>query len=36
MKRVWSVTICGKNDCVSMTDEEANMIALKYGKLVAM
>jgi|TARA_R110000851_G_scaffold56827_1_gene132763 hypothetical protein len=36
MKSVWSVTICGKNDCVDMTDEEASMIALKYGKHVAM
>ena len=36
MQKVYSVTICGKNDCVSMTEEEASIIALKYGKHVAM
>jgi|TARA_R110000737_G_C14577483_1_gene485112 hypothetical protein len=36
MKRVYSVTICGKNDCVVMTEAEASMIAMKYGKHIAM
>lgn len=36
MKLVWSVTICGKNDCVIMTEEEASVIAMKYGKDVEM
>lgn len=36
MKKVYSVTICGKNDCVSMTDAEASMLAMKYGKHIAM
>ena len=36
MKRVYSVTICGKNDCVSMTEAEASMLAMKYGKHLEM
>ena len=36
MKRVYSVTICGKNDCVTMTEAEASMLAMKYGKHLAM
>ena len=36
MKRVYSVTICGKNDCVTMTEAEASMLAMKYGKHVEM
>ena len=31
MKKVWSVTINGKNDCVVMTDEEAMIITLKFS-----
>ena len=31
MKKVWSVTISGKNDCVVMTDEEAMVITLKFS-----
>ena len=31
MKKVWSVTINGKNDCVVMTDEEAVIITLKFS-----
>ena len=31
MKKVWSVTIDGKNDCVVMTDEEAMIITLKFS-----
>ena len=36
MKRVYSVTINGKNDCVEMTEQEANVIALKFGKDIEM
>ena len=31
MKKVWSVTAHGKNDCVVMTDEEAMIITLKFS-----
>lgn len=30
-KRVWSVTINGKNDCVSMTEFEAMAVKLKFS-----
>ena len=30
-KRVFSVTINGKNDCVVMTEEEASLVTLKYS-----
>ena len=33
MKRVYSVTIGGANDCVVMTESEASMIALKFSHL---
>jgi len=36
MKSVWSVTICGKNDCVNMTEAEASVLAMKYGKHIEM
>ena len=31
MRKVWSVTINGQNDCVVMTDEEAMIITLKFS-----
>ena len=31
MKKVWSVTIDGKNDCVSMTEFEAMTVKLKFS-----
>jgi hypothetical protein len=31
MKRVYSVTINGANDCVVMTEAESSMIALKFA-----
>jgi hypothetical protein len=36
MKRVYSCTIQGKNDCVEMTKEEASIIALKFGSRIEM
>ena len=30
MKRVWSVTIDGKNDCVCMTEQEAMLVKMKF------
>lgn len=30
MKKVWSVTINGKNDCVIMDDAQAMIIKMKY------
>ena len=36
MKKVWSVTIKGKNDCVVMTEAEAMMIKMKYMPNIEM
>ena len=33
MKRVYSITINGANDCVVMTEAESSMIALKFASL---
>jgi hypothetical protein len=35
VKRVYSVTLNGKNDCVVMTEEEASLITLKFAGVSA-
>ena len=36
MKRVYSVTINGANDCVCMTESEASFVTLKFAETLKM
>ncbi len=36
MKRVYSVTINGANDCVCMTESEASFVTLKFAEKLKM